>query len=173
MLKIYRSSVALVDFQYCYGSRETIFIKELAFMGGASVVPVYYLFKPPFDYRELNREIQDKNLFCKTEVHGINWHDGTVDYCSVGDILSPLNEFKFIFVVGEEKKKFLQKYLKTHIIALDMYTGLHNLPSYFTNCPYHRDLHFKCALNNLFKIFVFIEKYDHILSKCIQEQIKV
>lgn len=173
MLSINRSRTALIDFQYCYGNQNTIFIKELAFMGGASVVPIYYLFKPPFSYKELDKDIQDKNLFCKSVVHGINWNDGTMDYCSVGDILTPLNEYEFIFVVGVEKKKFLAKYLNTNIIALDMYTGLQNFPGYFTNCPIHKDFHYKCALNNLFKIFVFIEKYDHILQKCIRDQIKV
>lgn len=172
MLKIIKSRIALVDFQYCYGNQDSIFVKELAFMGGASVVPVYYLFKPPFGYKELDKDIQDKNLFCKSVVHGINWNDGMVDYCSVGDILSPLNEFDFIFVFGIEKKNFLYKYLHTNIIALDMYTSIQNFPSFFTNCPFHKDLQYKCALNNLFKIFVFIEKYDHILQKCIKDQIK-
>lgn len=173
MLKIHRASIALVDFQYCYGNQETIYIKELAFMGGASVVPTYYLFRPPFDNRELDKKIQDKNSHCKAAVHGINWNDGIFDYCSVGDILSPLNEYQYIFVVGFNKKKFLSKYLNTNIISLELFTGLHNLPNYFTNCPFHRNLEFKCALNNLFKIFIFIEKYDHILVKCIQDQINI
>lgn len=173
MYKINRSSVVFVDFQYCYGNQETIYIKELAFMGGASVVPTYYLFRPPFGTKELDKEIQDKNLYCKAAVHGINWNDGVIDYCSVGNILSPLNEFEYIFVVGFEKKKFLRKYLQTNIISIEMYAGLHNLPNYFTNCPFHRDLQFKCALNNLFKIFIFMEKYDHLIQKCIQDQIKV
>lgn len=173
MLNIHRASVALVDFQYCYGNQETIYIKELAIMGGASVVPIYYLFRPPFDQRELDKNIQDKNSYCKAAVHGINWNDGIFDYCSVGQILSTLNEYQYIFVVGYEKKKFLNKYLNTNIITLELFTGLHNLPNYFTNCPFHRNLEFKCALNNLFKIFVFIEKYDHILLKCIQDQINI
>lgn len=173
MIQINRTSVALVDFQYCYGSQNKIFIKELAFMGGASVAPFYFLFKPPFDEKELDKEIQDKNSFCKSVIHGINWNDGNVDYNNVGDVLCPLNEFEYIFVVGLEKKIFLKKYLKSNIIALDIYTGLQNLPSYFTNCPFHQNFPYKCALSNLFKIFVFIEKYDHILQKCIREQINV
>lgn len=173
MLNISRSSVALVDFQYCHGNNEIIFIKELAFMGGASVVPAYFLFRPPFDYRELDKETRDKNLFCTSRVHGINWNDGTLDYCSVGDILSSLNGFDYIFVVGIQKQQFLKKYLKTNVISLEMHTHLHNLPNYFTNCPLHREFQFSCALNNLFKIFIFIEKYTHIIEKCIREQIKL
>lgn len=171
MVTIRRASIALVDFQYFYGNKDTIYIKELAFMGGASVVPAYFLFRPPFDYRELDKNSQEKNIHCKEKEHGINWNDGILDYCMVGNILSPLNEFDYILVVGKKKKNFLKKYLKTNIIVLNMFTSLQNMSNYFTNCPFHREFHFNCALNNLFKIFIFIEKYNHILEESIRKQI--
>lgn len=161
----------LVDFQYTYGNDESIYIKELAFMGGSSVVPNYFIFKPPFDKRELSKDGLKKNAYCKKYVHGLDWNDGDISYTSVGDILSPLNSYKYVFVFGQTKKNFLKKYLQTNVINLENKTILKKLRSYYTACPIHCNIKLNCAVNNIFKLFVFVEKNYRIFDEYILKEI--
>lgn len=158
MNKLNRCEFGLVDFQFCHGNNDDIYVKELAFMSGISIVPNYFLFKPPFDIRELSRKGEKKNLYCQKYVNGLDWMDGDVDYCDVGKILSPLNTYKYIFVFGIAKKQFLSQYVDVPIFNLETQTSLKRLQNYITACPIHNDLRYKCAVNNIYKIFVFIEK---------------
>lgn len=147
----------LVDFQYCHGNDNSIYIKEFAYMSGFSIVPNYCLFRSPFDSRELLKEGRRKNAYCKKYVHGLDWSDGSINYNCVGDILSPLNSYNYVLVIGQIKKEFLEKYLSTNIVNIEYKTSFRKMRNYFTNCPIHKDQKFKCAVNNLYKMFVFIE----------------
>ena len=158
MFKLNRADFGLVDIQFCHGNNEDMFAKELSFMSGNSIIPNYFLFKPPFDIRELTRKGRKKNLFCQKYINGLTWNEGDVDYCNVSDTISPLNRYKYIFVFGKAKKDFLSKYLESTIINLENLASLRNFFNYTTGCPTHTDLRYKCAVNNVYKIFVFIEK---------------
>lgn len=158
MKKLNRSEFGLVDLQFSHGNNDDIYVKELAFMSGISIAPNYCLFKPPFDKRELTRKGVRKNLYCQKYVNGLAWMDGDIDYCNVGKILAPLNSYKYIFVIGRAKKQFLSQYVDTTIFNLEPQTSLKRLQNYITACPIHNDLRYKCAINNIFKIFIFIEK---------------
>lgn len=172
MFKIENSEIALIDFQCCNGNNNAIYIKELALMTGGSVVPNYFLFKPPFDRRELSKQAQKQNDYCRKFIHGLDWLDGELEYTSLGDILSPLNSYKYIFVFGKNKKDFLTKYVKSSIIInLEKETSFKNLKNYFTGCLMHSDMRYKCALNNLFKLFVFIETNYYKIEEYIFNEI--
>lgn len=119
MQSIDRSDIAIVDFQFCHGNHKSIFMKELAFICGTSIVPNHFLFRPPFNIKELTNEACRTNVYCKNFVNGLDWEDGDVDYNEVESVLMPLDEYKYIFVVGRDKKQFLQKYLTTNIINLE------------------------------------------------------
>lgn len=170
MFKIGNSEFAIIDFQCCNGNNNDIYIKEVAFMTGESVVPNYFLFKPPFDRRELSAEALKQNEYCRKFVHGLDWLDGEFEYTAVGEILSPLNSYKYIFVFGKNKKDFLLKYLKSNIINLEYQTSFKSLKNFFTGCPVHSDIRFKCALNNIFKLFVFIENNYNKIEEFIYNE---
>lgn len=171
MIEINRSDIALVDFQYCHGNHKSIFVKELSFMCGASVVPDYFLFRPPFNIKELTGEACRTNAYTKTHVNGLDWTDGEKNYNDVEKALTPLNNYQYIFVVGQEKKIFLQKYIHSTIINLENNMKLRACQNYFTNCPIHLDTRFKCAVNNIFKIFVFIEQNWKELGYILDDEI--
>lgn len=172
MHDIDRTDIALVDFQYCHGNHKSIFIKELSYMCGASIVPNNFFFRPPFNARELTVEARKTNAYCKKYVNGLDWMDGNIDYNDVEDVLKPLNDYKYIFVVGKEKKKFLQKYLVSTIINLENKMSLKSCQNYSTNCFIHLNSNFKCAINNIFKLFVFIEKKWNNVGDLIYNSIK-
>lgn len=162
-MKTNRSDRVLVDFQYCHGNNSTIYIKELAFMGGVSIVPHYFLFRPPYDKRELSEDGKRQNEYCKRFIHGLDWMDGDLDYYSVGDVLCQLNNFKFIFVFGSAKREFLLKYVTPQVVNLETQTSFKKLENYITACPIHKDTRYKCALNNLYKLFVYMEKNEYYI----------
>lgn len=164
MIKIKKSEIVFLDFQYCHGNDKSIFMKELAFMGGTSVIPNYFVFKKPFDKSELTQSGRRKNRYCQKFINGLDWSMGSLDYCSVRDILMPLNKYKYIFVVGKVKKDFLLKYVKSTVINLENKIRLSHLNSYFTACPIHVDNRFKCALNNVYKLFMYVETNSYQLD---------
>lgn len=171
MFKINRTEVAFVDFQYCHGNDNSIYMKELVFMAGTSVVPNFFLFRPPFDWRELTREGRRKNNYCKKFVNALEWSEGSINYCDVPDVLTPLDSYKYIFVFGKAKKDFLSKYIKSIIVNLENKTSFKNCINYSTSCPLHPDMKFKCAMNNLFKIFVFIETNYQKIEDIVLDEI--
>lgn len=174
MFKINRSEIVLLDFQSCHGNDNIIYMKEMAYMLGSSIVPNYFIFKAPFDVRELNNEGIRKNNFCKKYVNGLDWSMGSVDYSCVGDILSPLDAYKYVFVVGKAKQEFLLKYLKTNVINLETIVSFKNINNLYMKCmcPIHPDNKFKCAQHNLFKLFIYVENNYNQILQCVMDQIK-
>lgn len=160
MVVVERNKVILLDFQFVFGNNEQIFIKELAFMNGGSVVPNYYLFKSPYHFKELDKAALRKYYYCKKYVNGLDWKTGCIEYLNVADILSPLNNATII-VVGKAKKEFLEKFLSSNIINIELNTSLCKLPNYFANCPIHRNFDYRCVLNNVFKILYYLEKNEY------------
>lgn len=172
MFKVKRSEIALLDFQYCHGNENTIYMKEMAYMVGTSITPNYFIFKPPFDVRELSKAAMNKNNYCKKFVNGLDWSMGTVDYNCVGDTLSPLDSYKYVFVVGKTKQDFLSQYLKTNVINLENVIRLKNIDNLYSKyiCPIHADVRFKCAQNNLYKMIIFVENnYKKILQSIMTQ----
>ena len=141
-------------------------------MCGISVVPNHFVFRPPFNIKELTDEACRTNVYCKNYVNGLDWKDGDVDYNDVESVLAPLNEYKYIFVVGRDKKRFLEKYINTNIVNLEDKIKLRTCRNYFTNCSIHSEFGFKCAINNVFKIFVFIEQNWNKNLDIIYDEIK-
>lgn len=57
------TAFALVDFHYCHGNKNKIFIKELVYVSANFVVYNYFLFRPPFGEKKLDGETKDQNVF--------------------------------------------------------------------------------------------------------------
>lgn len=169
MVTIDKSDIALVDLQFCNGNDKTLYVKELAYMLGVSVIPTHHIFKPPFSIRRLTKQAIKQNIYNKTYIHNLDWTDGEVDYNRVDDILQPLAEHKYIFVFGKNKKEFLLQHLNLNVINLENKISFKKLKNYITSCPVHDGnyMNFKCSLNNIFKLFIFLEKNDNNLEKLI------
>ncbi|QKS69573.1 hypothetical protein [Drosophila-associated adintovirus 2] len=157
MFKIDRNSAVILDFQYVIGNYRQIFVKELAFMQAGSVIPNFFHFKPPYHAKELDQVILNNQHSTKRHINGLDWSEGDISYLSLSDILTPLNSFAAVIVRGETKKQFLTKYLSTNIIDVEIGQSLTCYPNYFTNCRIHKKQPVRCALNNLFKLFVILE----------------
>jgi len=157
-----RNSSTIVDFQYVLGNNKQVFVKELAFMPAGTVIPNFFHFKPPYNIKELDNGALKQQHLNQQNVNGLDWSAGDIPYTSLEEILTPLNKYHAVLVRGEIKKNFLIKYLSTNIIDIDIGRSLTQLPNFFTNCRIHKKkLPLRCSLNNLFKLFVFLENTNY------------
>lgn len=161
MNKVDRNSSVLVDFQYLLGNNKQVFVKELAFMKAGTVIPNFYHFKPPYHIKELDNDTLRQQSIHRQNINGLDWSEGEIPYTSLGEILLPLNKFATVIVRGEIKRKFLTKYLSTNIIDVDIGKSLALYPNFYTNCRIHKNIPLRCALNNLFKLFVILENSNY------------
>lgn len=159
-----RENSVVVDIQFVHGNNNECYVKELAFMMCNSITPIYTIFKPPYSQNELNDTAVWQTNFDYNNIHGLKWTDGVVDYTRLSDILQTLKDFTII-VKGFQKAEFLKKFLKSStIINLDTKVGLGRLKNYRHNCPTHPPIYVRCAINNVFKIFIFME-VEYLLLK--------
>jgi hypothetical protein len=159
-----------LDLQFVVGNNGHLFVKEMAWLKQYSIIPRLCLFHPPYPEEELNTKAKITNRYLKENVHGISWNDGYITYLDVPKIIYNLRGCT-IYVVGKEKKNFLQKYLsKTTIIDLNHQGGiirnLKDIQSYESFCEIHDDIYkegkseinFKCACKNCVNIYMHLIK---------------
>lgn len=157
IMSLNREKTVVVDLQFVHGNNNESYVKELALMMCDSITPSYTIFKPPYSYNELNDSAVWQTNFDYNNIHGLKWTDGSVEYIQLGDILQTLKDFTII-VKGFQKAEFIKRFLKsTHILNLDTKVGLGRLKNYRHNCPTHSPMYVRCAINNVFKVFIFME----------------
>lgn len=150
----------IVDLQFVHGNNFQLYVKELSILKTNSIIPEHYLFKPPYSVNELNEKAVWQNHFNFNNINGLKWGDGFVDYMELGNIFLNLKDLTII-VKGRQKADFLSKYLKeSTIINLDTKCSLNTLKDYIHNCTIHDANYKRCAINNVFKILMFMEKQD-------------
>lgn len=157
MMAFNQNKTVVVDLQFVHGNNNECYVKELAFMMADSVTPSYAIFKPPYSEYELNDSAVWQTKFDYNYIHALKWTDGAVEYMQLGDILQSLKDFTIV-VKGFQKAEFLRRFLKSStIINLDTKVGLNRMKNYKHNCPTHSPMYKRCAVHNVFKIFIFME----------------
>ena len=102
----------IVDFQAYKQSRKEFVIKELAILK-LGKKPSQYIFKPPCDWYNLPAKQRNENTWIKHNLLGIEWNNGGIPYEKIENILRPnLSHAKVIYVKGEQKVKWLEKFVK-------------------------------------------------------------
>jgi hypothetical protein len=155
-----QNKTAIVDLQFVHGNNFQLYAKELVILKADSISPEYYLFRSPYSLNELGGKSTWQNEFNFKNINGLKWEDGHIPYMELGNILDNLKDFTIV-VKGQQKLKFLSKFLKeASIINLDTKCSLKAMKSYIHNCPTHDGDFERCAVNNVFKILIFMEKQE-------------
>lgn len=159
-----------MDIQFVVGNKNQHFAKEIAYVHANSIVHHHFVFKPPFDYRELDEPARRQNAYNVNNINNLRWIEGNLPYSNVSSILwssvqnCPTKAIKTkIIVKGCQKKEFLLKYFdcdKTtiEIIDLDMGMSLAKIPNKFTDCEFHTNGEMRCAINNVYKLMFYLNK---------------
>lgn len=160
----------VMDIQFVVGNKNQYFAKEIAYVYANSIVHHHFVFKPPFDYRELDEQARRLNTYNVINVNNLGWDEGYLPYSNVSSVLmsslqknsqSKKSIKTKIIVKGHQKKEFLLKYLDDHsteIIDLDIGTSLSKIPNKFTDCQIHSKAEMRCAINNVYKLMFYLNR---------------
>ena len=95
-------------------------VKELSVMDITRFASRHWIFAPPATV-VTNSKYTRTNCWLTTNYHGLRWGEGETPYDNLVSVLTTYtNIYKYVFVKGLEKKRFLEsKIIHYHIINLD------------------------------------------------------
>lgn len=150
----------VVDIQFVAGNYGQLFAKEVVFLFTNSITPTYHLFKCPYSENELDAKAINQNKYTYNNINGLNWSDGSIEYNNMSQIFNGIKDFTII-VKGRQKQDFVKKFLvDSEIIDLDTGCSLKTMRNYSHSCPIHNHFYERCAINNVFKLLIFMEKQN-------------
>lgn len=155
--KMNRSDILILDFQYLRGNKSQIFVKELAYTTADSTNISFFHFAPPFSSEELSPGAQRSNEYCSKHINMLNWNNGIINYLALKGILYSLSCYKIIYVLGEEKKRFLRQYLD-NVETVPGNISFKSIQSYKHQCYIHEEDFKMCAFHHCKQIQHYLER---------------
>ena len=76
------------------------------------VMPVVYLFDPPYQWTSLPKKFQCENSWLTRNYHGLHWEAGEIPYADVQEVVR--HKFRHaskVYVKGLEKKKWIESFV--------------------------------------------------------------
>lgn len=131
-------------------------VKEVALLSIDGKLTAHLLVKPPFPWKQLSKAAKKQINWLRDNHHGFSWEDGFVTYEDMKDIITRIfNSTSKIYVKGEIKKKFVEKYFS------GLVEDLSNLPamkkhSNQKSCFFHK--HHACSINYCYIIKMLLDK---------------
>lgn len=130
--------------------------KEVAVLSTDGKLTTHLLVKPPFPRKQLSKAAKKQINWLRDNHHGFSWEDGFVTYEDMENIITRI--FKSttkIYVKGEIKKKFVEKYFSGLVEDLPA-----NLPTMKKHpiqksCFFHK--HPACSINYCYIIKMILE----------------
>lgn len=149
-------STVIIDLQFVCGNFNHLYVKELVLLFADSTAPIHHHFKPPYLKNKLSRRNVRQNAFNKSNINGLEWSSGDLDYSMLAYILQTVENY-IVVVKGPEKAAFLGQYLSVNnIIDIKTNQSLTNMVDRYHNCPIHHRSFKRCGINNIFKIMYFM-----------------
>jgi hypothetical protein len=108
--------IAVLDIQG-FRAEQQFIVKELSFsiliLSNIEFdVDRHYIFRPPFEWKALNRKDRQTSLWLRTHYHGFTWNSGNTNYCEIAkcfeELLKKSTHNLVIFVKGKEKIQWLK-----------------------------------------------------------------
>ncbi|KFM83235.1 hypothetical protein X975_00604, partial [Stegodyphus mimosarum] len=136
----------ILHFEGFYDSQESFTVKELAYSDGTS--QGVFVFKPPFPWKMLTEKEKRTAVWASDYYHGLSWYEREIPYSYFPWILHMLTEpFSVIWVRGETKRRFLEKWLQ---ISISSILGQKILKyNKCVVCPNHTNGFSHCALQKV------------------------
>lgn len=155
--------ISVIEFQGFKDGDNNFIIKELFIIH--DLERESWLFKPPYDKNVFNRKTMKNIKWCKKNLHGFDWDDGTLSYEYLEVIIRYRCWDKPIVVTkGLEKAKFLEKILNRPVLDLNyvLLTRMNKLPKPSVECNY---LHVgSCAKINAYKLFYWMQDVSKLFE---------
>lgn len=161
-------AIATCDIQMLRGKDGEYVIKEFSVFEPTDVSHAHkaVTFAPPYLGEYLPEKYVRQNKYIVTHLHGLSWDEGTSAYEHVPYTLNLMTqEYKVLYVKGDEKQKILQYFLPTkqvyNVEMLDC-PKLSKLPLVWAPCP--NDVNgchtcTNCAVRNAKRIGLWLQSY--------------
>lgn len=150
------SGKVILDVQFVVGNNAQYFAKEVSILKTGSVKPCLYLFKPPYPVEELRPKYRRQNEFNFKNINGLKWNYEDLEYNHLPRLLSTVESF-MIYVKGDTKKQFLQKYLPQSTIIDLRIPKLSDLEQFDTYCKIHiKTPYLRCAAKNCINVYLYM-----------------
>ena len=155
----------VIDFQAFKSLDNKFIVKELAIVRVDGDSEFHTLFKPPQPYNTLSDAMKQRVDYLTTNIHGLNWNDGFVDFTSSIDSIIEflLTNANLIFVKGLERIKFINKILNYSKPILNLDDYMVRYIGYNKHlCSYHSIDTGRCSLNKAkeFKQWLIFHGYS-------------
>lgn len=150
----------VIEFQGFRNSNGRFIIKELVIYDMTTHVLNYFVFKPPFNFRQLSRKANRTNNWLTSNFHHITWDEGFTEYKELNHILQHYcNQYDKIYTSGEEKSKFIERRTANKVVNIELNRGV--FPDCFQGLcigiqsPAHKFTN--CAMSRAFRVGTFID----------------
>lgn len=152
----------VIEFQGFRNNRSDFIIKELSIVDVSTGVVNYFVFKPPFAFRCLNRKASKTNDWLSLNFHHISWNEGFTSYKELHNIMQHYcQQYDVIYTTGLEKSQFIKRYASERVRNITVN------PNFQTNfvglCiglenPVHKTAN--CALSRAFRVGEFLRSME-------------
>lgn len=143
-----QTGVLIADFQCFVDSVGGYIVKELSLLDYNFQSVRHWIFKPPVQHKQCEKS-RRTNYWLENYYHKIKWNDGDIEYEMIRDIFKFIDcNYKFVFVKGYEKKRFLlQNLYSCCVINLEDYDcpKLDSLETAGNQCIIHNTCKEKCT----------------------------
>lgn len=150
----------IIEFQAFRGNNNKYIVKELVILDVKSGVTNYFLFKPPFPFKHLNKKNARTNRWLSKHFHHITWDEGFVDYRELRNILFQYsNKYKHIFTTGLEKCNLLSSYVSSEVTVYNICRNKEENISGICigiRCKNHKFLN--CAMSNAYSLKATLQR---------------
>lgn len=120
-VEIYGDKNAIVEFQAFKGNSNEFIIKELVILDLSTGIPNYFLFKPPFEFANLERKYAKTNNWCTKKYHFITWDEGFTHYGELDEIMYYYcSQYTTLFTTGVEKCNWLRMYTTSRVVERNL-----------------------------------------------------
>lgn len=146
---------ATIDFQAFDSSDGGFVIKELAIINHHNYEVEFWVFKPPFEEKNLDPHSRRTAQWLKYNHHGLDWNDGNVDFCKLKRLIrAAVLPYHTLYAKGYEKAGYLQGILHRPVIELATLgcPSLYALPCLDYQCFNHYKPDMQCAINNAVRL---------------------
>lgn len=134
-------------------------VKELAILSRDGKNFCHFIFKPPIPYNLLDRKAKSNVCWLQYNHHGMSWEDGFVKYEELGHIKDLFNSASLIYVKGNEKKKFVEKFYQGNVVNLEEKPSMKKF-NHEKRCFAHAPP-FVCSIHNVYVIKLMLDS-DHV-----------
>lgn len=145
----------IIEFQAFKDNKNDFIVKELVILDLFTNIPYYFLFRPPYSFKDCNIKSRRCNKWLTDNFHHICWNEGFVDYYDLDQIMVHFcKQFNTIYTTGNEKAKWISTYTTSKVVEFNFTKDFRDVKIVHlcNNVENTQHKHLNCALAKAYKM---------------------